>query len=252
MRETDEDEKYLTSYVKADGSPCYVFSSVHPKTVNRHFRWMKEYGIDGAFMQRFRSDFGRKYTMNIILNNALNAAREHGRAIALMYDIGANIHLNGIPNDAKRTEEVNLIFNDWKALIDELGLTTGGDDQPYLYHNGKPLIVLWGVGFNHRHHSTGLDVQYWVELVDSLQNSPEYGGCSVMLGVPRSWRAGGRDCITGAEHAKMLELIKTIDIIQPWHTSRYSRDQMATDFKDIVTDDIAWCDTNGLKYTTTI
>ncbi len=252
MREADEDEKYLTSYVKNDGTPCYVFSSVHPKTVSRHFRWMKEYGIDGAFMQRFRSDLSRWPTVNKILGNALNAAWEHQRAIALMYDIGANIHIDGVPNDAKRTEEVNLIFNDWKTLIDELSLTTGGDNQPYLYHNGKPLIVLWGVGFNHRHNTTGLDVQYWVELVDSLQNSPEYGGCSIMLGVPRSWRNGGSDCISGEEHTKMIELIKSVDIIQPWHTSRYRRDQMLTEFKAIVKDDIAWCKANGIDYTPTI
>ena len=49
MREADEDEKYPTSYVKTDGTPCYVFSSVHPKTVSRHFQWMKEYGIPGIY-----------------------------------------------------------------------------------------------------------------------------------------------------------------------------------------------------------
>ena len=151
MREADEDEKYETNFTFDNGSPAYVFSSVHPKSVNRHFQWMKEYGIDGAFMQRFRSDFGIRPTMNKILKNGLDAARKNDRAISLMYDIGANIKINGIPDDTKRTQEVNLIFNDWKQLIDELNLTTGGDDQPYLYHNGKPLIVLWGVGFNHRH-----------------------------------------------------------------------------------------------------
>ncbi|NKB71864.1 MAG: T9SS type A sorting domain-containing protein [Candidatus Latescibacteria bacterium] len=252
MREADEDEKYSTDFVFADGAPAYVFSSVHPKTVMRHFQWMKEYGIDGAFMQRFRSDFGKRPTLNAVLKNGLDAARAQGRAISLMYDIGANIRINGVPNDAKRTQEVNLILDDWKALLDDLQLTTGGADQPYLYHNGKPLIVLWGVGFNHRHTATGLDIQYWADLVDSLQNAPGYGGCSIMLGVPRSWRTGGGDCISGSEHAKMLELIKTVDIIQPWHTSRYRRTQMGTAFKNVVSDDIAWCETNGIDYTPTI
>ncbi len=253
MREADEDEKYLTSFVKTDGSPCYVFSSVHPKTVNRHFQWMKEYGIDGAFMQRFRSDFGIRSTMNKILGNALNAAREYNRAIALMYDLsGTSVKVGGVPNDAKRTEEVKKIINDWKELIDDLGLTTGGDDQPYLYHNGKPLIGLWGLGFNSRHGSNGYDVQYFVDMVDSLQNNPEYGGCAIMIGVPTHWRTGGNDCISGAEHIKMLNLIKTVDIIQPWHTSRYSRNQMSTEFKNIVENDIAWCNANGIDYTPTV
>ena len=73
-----------------------------------------------------------------------------------------------------------------------------------------------------------------------------------MLGVPTRWRTGGGDCIGGDEHTKMIELIKTIDIIQPWHTSRFDRDQLNTEFKTIVTDDIAWCDTNGIDYTPTI
>jgi len=165
MREADEDEKYITPFTFDDGSPAYVFSSVHPKTVSRHFQWMKEYGIDGALMQRFSSDVAnRPYTMDVILKNGLDAAREHGRAIGLMYDVSGNVYVNGEPNDAKRTQEVNKLFNDWKKAVDNLGLTTGGDDQPYLYHNGKPLIVLWGVGFSHRHHSTGLDMEYWVNL----------------------------------------------------------------------------------------
>jgi len=251
MREADEDEKYLTEFVFDDGSPAYVFSSVHPKTVNRHFQWMKEYGIDGALMQRFRSDFGLKSSMNRVLENGLAAAREHGRAIALMYDIGANIHVNGVPNDAKRTQEVNRIFDDWKYLIDNLGLTTGGDDQPYLYHKGKPLIVLWGVGFSHRHTSTGLDMQYWVELVDSLQNSPGYGGCSIMFGVPSRWRTGDIG-LSAAEYFKFIELIKKIDIVEPWHTSRFSRNDMTTEFKSLVEDDIAWCDAYGIQYVPTV
>ena len=252
MREAEEDEQYRTQFVFADGSPAYVFSSAHPKTVDRHFRWMREYGIDGAFVQRFRSDFGIRPVLTAVLSNALNAARAQGRAIGLMYDIGANIHVDGVPDNARRTQEVNRIFDDWKSLVDGLGLTTGGDDQPYLYHNGKPLVVLWGVGFNHRHNATGLDVQYWVELVDSLRHSPEYGGCSVMLGVPTHWRGGGRDCISGAEHDKMLELLKTVDIIQPWHTSRYTRGQMGTAFKDMVSGDLEWCAANGVDYTPTI
>ncbi|MCK4749106.1 MAG: hypothetical protein KAT15_18765, partial [Bacteroidales bacterium] len=169
------------------------------------------------------------------------------------YDLsGTNIKVNGVPSDALRSQVVKQIFDDWKALVDELGLTTGGNDQPYLYHNEKPLVVMWGLGFNSRHGTTGYDVQLWVDLVDSLQNSPEYGGCAIMLGVPTNWRLGGGDCITGTEHTKMLELIKTVDIIQPWHTSRYTRDQMAIEFKNIVISDIVWCDANGIDYTPTV
>ena len=37
------------------GKPAKLFSSRNPKTVQRHFHWMAQHGIDGAFLQRFAS-----------------------------------------------------------------------------------------------------------------------------------------------------------------------------------------------------
>jgi len=253
MREADDDEKYKTEFVYENGEPAYVFSSAHPKTMSRHFQWMKEYGIDGAFMQRFRTDFGLKPTMNRILDNAYDAAREHDRAICLMYDLtGLNIKTNGVVSATKRANEVNIMFDDWKNLLNTYELTNSGDDQPYLYHKGKPLVVLWGLGFNSRHDEDGYDVQLWIDLIDKFQNDPGYGGCSIMLGVPTNWRTGGGDCISGDEHDKMIELIKTVDIIKPWHTSRFKRTDMNGSFKNYVVTDLAWCKANGIEYTATI
>ncbi len=53
LSEAGEDEKYPTPFVHADGSIAMLYSSANYNTVDRHFRWMKEYGIDAAFMQRF-------------------------------------------------------------------------------------------------------------------------------------------------------------------------------------------------------
>src|SRR5512133_454541 len=44
---------YQTTFNLADGTKAEVFSSWDKSTVDLHFKWMKEYGIDGVFMQRF-------------------------------------------------------------------------------------------------------------------------------------------------------------------------------------------------------
>ncbi len=251
MREADVDEIHVTEFTFNEGLPATVFSSANPKTVNRHFQWMKEYGIDGAFVQRFKSDFSIRTTLDKVMVNALEGAENNNRAIAVMYDIGANIYENGTDTtsvNSRRTFHVNEVFNDWKHLVDDLNITTRGDQQAYLYHNGKPMVALWGIGFPHRHNPTGLDMQFWIELVDKFRNDPEYGGCSVLLGVPTYWRQGGNDCITGSEHTKMMELIKNADVIMPWHTSRFNRTDMAVTYKNLVNSDLLWCDTENVAY----
>ena len=65
------------------------FSSHDESTVDVHFRWMKEYGLDGVFMQRFiteiRNESGLKH-FNKVLNSAMKSANKYERAICVMYD----------------------------------------------------------------------------------------------------------------------------------------------------------------------
>lgn len=54
------------------------------------FKWMKEYGLDGVFMQRFvgeiRNESGLSH-FNKVLNSAMKAANKYERAICVMYDL---------------------------------------------------------------------------------------------------------------------------------------------------------------------
>ena len=42
-----------------DGKPASLFSSANAKTVERHFEWMRKYGIDGVLRKRFLVGLGR-------------------------------------------------------------------------------------------------------------------------------------------------------------------------------------------------
>ncbi len=42
-----------------------------------------------------------------------------------------------------------------------------------------------------------------------------------MVGVPRYWREGGRDAVTGDQLALLHSIIKTVDVVNPWTVGRY-------------------------------
>jgi hypothetical protein len=85
---TEYKNTYTTVFKYPDGTNAEVFSSLDKSTTDLHFKWMKEYGVDGVFMQRFfgvtRNHTNSNKPQDIILRNALNAAKENNRAIAVM------------------------------------------------------------------------------------------------------------------------------------------------------------------------
>lgn len=224
--------KYKTPFVFADGNPAYTFSSYDKSTTDLHFKWMKEYDIDGVFMQRFvasiRTKVGVNHT-NTVLNNAIEAAEANNRAICVMYD------LSGM-----QPHEVDLLIADWKDLVDTQKLTSRKNNH-YLYHRNKPLVAIWGVGFG-----DGRKYGYpeFEKLMNFFKNDPVYGGCSVLLGVPTRWRELGSD---SDKNPKLHEIIKRADIVQPWLVNRFNQ-QTYSGFHSMIEKDLIWCKDNGLDY----
>ena len=50
---SEYEKTYPTGLKLADGNTARFFHSTDQSTVDLHFKWMKEYGLDGVFMQRF-------------------------------------------------------------------------------------------------------------------------------------------------------------------------------------------------------
>ena len=231
MSEYDEDEKYATLFQHADGSTAYVFSSHNRKTVMRHWKWMHDYGIDGGFVQRFAS--GTKNSKkaghkNVVLSHCRDGAERYGRTYALMYD------LSGLGYGEIKT----VLIEDFKKLVDQLDLL---NSDAYLYHNGRPVVTIWGMGFKDRAYTPA----ECDELVDFLKNDPTYGGCSVMLGVPSFWRTLTRDCISDP---MIHDVILKADIVSPWSVGRFGMSGINDYDSDVWEPDMAWCAANNLDY----
>ncbi|HEY8918252.1 MAG TPA: glycoside hydrolase family 71/99-like protein, partial [Chitinophaga sp.] len=234
---SEYEKTYETPFVLKDGSKARFFSSLDKSTVDLHFKWMQQYGVDGVFMQRFfnvtREGSGRKES-NTILGNALEAASKYKRAIAVMYD------LSGLKG---KNEDCSSIIEDWKYLVDSLKVTRQSGANTYLHENGKPVVCIWGIGFPDRPYdirNIGLE-----RLIDFLKNDPVYGSCTVMLGVPTAWRELNADCI----HDPYLHtIIKKADIILPWMVQRFSpllHNDMDR-YRDMIVDDMEWCRRNNI------
>ncbi len=222
-------ERFTTGFKFADGQPAEVFSSFNPETVRRHFRWMREYGIDGAFVQRFANGVKNEATRHhkdVVLANCREGANREGRAYAVMYD------LSGLPAGG-----VARVMEDWKRLRTQMHI---GEDPAYLRHRGKPLVAVWGVGFSNEKKP------YTLAECRALIGFLKADGCSVMLGVPTGWREGKRDAV---KDPALHEVLKLADVISPWTPGRYKDPQGATRHGETYwKPDVAWCREHSLDY----
>jgi len=231
MSEFDAEDRYATGFTHADGSTAEVFSSANRRTVVRHFQWMRDYGIDGAFLQRFAhglsSETGKRHK-NAVLSHVREGAKTTGRSYAVMYD------LSGLPAGGVKT-----VRDDWKTLRTETQLTK---DAAYQRHNGKPVVSVWGVGFNDGSKPRNYTLAECRELIEYLKED----GCAVMLGVPTGWRNLDRDSIADPDFHEVLQLA---DVISPWTVGRY-RDVKGVDrhAQKLWQPDLYWCSDHRLDY----
>jgi hypothetical protein len=233
MRELDTDERYATPFQHTDGSTATVFSSYNQKTVVRHFQWMRDYSIDGVFVQRFANPIGKSDLLynrvNAVLSHCRAGANQYGRVYAVMYD------LSGMSENS-----MQVVMDDWKNLIDRMRITK---DAAYLHHNGKPVVAVWGIGFGDGRKYT---LQECATLLDFLKSDPTYGGNTVMIGVPSGWRTLTRDSV---DDPNLHEVIRKADIISPWTVGRYGNPSKVTEYAEKYWQpDIAWCRQQGKEY----
>jgi len=176
------------------GAQAYLFSSYDQQTVDRHFDWMLDYGLDGVFLSRFVVGVASRPT-NVLIN-VRNAANRTGRTFALAYD------MTGQPTNTLFTQ----LTNDWRWLVDNLHLT---QDPRYLRHNGKPVLMIWG--FFAERFSTNLAHQ----IIDYFKTNLTYG-VTLVGGGEWWWRF---DSTPGWSN-----VFRRFDVYSPWNVGNVSID----------------------------
>ncbi len=127
-----------------DGRRAELFSSDCAATVLRHFEWMRDYGIDGAWLQHFLVDLpgGRqpsRYPSRLrVLNHVRAAARKTGRVWAISYDIA----------DMAPERIFDVLAADWKKMVDDHVI----EDSRYLHQGGRPAVQIWGFYYGNEHN----------------------------------------------------------------------------------------------------
>lgn len=206
----DEDLAAVPGLKLPDGSPARLYSSFRKGPTLVHFKWMRQYGIDGVFLSRFvgeAADPNRSRHVNTVLANVREACHREGRVWALMLDLSMG-----------RRATTKTVMDDWKFLCDKVKVR---EDSRYLHHKKKPVVLLWGLGFKDRPWTP----KQAEELIDFFKNDPIYGGVHLIGGVDPHWRTLRGESRPDEEWAKVY---RSFDAISPWDAGRY-RDNASMD-----------------------
>lgn len=217
---------YPTTYRTAfgnlgNGQPAALFSSYDQSTVDVHFRWMKQYGIDTAALQRFNPTGSEGPTRDAMASKVRSAAESQGVKFYVMYDV-----------------------SDWTAMQTEIKadwtnkMRQHAGSSAYARQNGKPVVCVWGFGFNDGQRpftaDACLDVLNWFKQQ----------GCYVIGGVPTWWRTGDRDSRAG-----FSAVYHAFDMLSPWMVGRIGNVSDADNFYNVATvPDLAECAAWGIDY----
>src|SRR5712691_2866479 len=215
-------KSYQTGYAHLNnGSPATRFSSYDQSSVNLHFLWMQQNGCDTAALQRFNPNTSEGPTRDAMAARVRTAAETYGRKFYIMYDVTG------------WTTMQSEIKTDWTSKM-----SAHTASSAYARQNGKPVVCIWGFGFNDSNHpwdaATCLDVVNWFKGQ----------GCYVIGGVPREWRTG-----TGGSRSGYLGVYHAFNMLSPWMVGAIGTVADSDNaYTTYTVPDQADCNANGVDY----
>ena len=213
---------YQTAYAAlGDGGPATLFSSYDQQVLDTHCLWMQQNEIDTIALQRFDPNGSEGPTRNAITAMLDTAAQTYDRKFYIMYDATGWTNM--------QTE----MPADWTNLMQQYTSSSA-----YAHQNGKPVVGIWGFGFNDTNHPWA--AADCLEVVQWFQSQ----GCYVMGGVPTYWRTGVSDSRAG-----YLDVYSAFNMISPWMVGRIGTSADSDSFyTNVNVPDQAYCDANGIDY----
>jgi hypothetical protein len=175
---TEYSERYpAPGFTYPGGRQAELFSSDNAQTVLRHFEWMRDYGIDGAWLQHFLVDLpggpcATRYPSRMrVLDHVRTAALKTGRVWALSYDLAA------LPEE----KVFDVLTADWKKMVDEKVV----EDPRYLHEGGRPAVQIWG--FYYQNDNNHMSAELANRLIDFFQTPGRYSAF-LLGGGDWNWR----------------------------------------------------------------
>jgi hypothetical protein len=188
----DYTQTYATGFGNLNGGgAAKLYSDWDASTIDAQVQWMQTVGIDTIALQRFGDFRGMGMARDVVAGHVRDAAQAHGRKFYIMYDISG---WTTFQTDLK---------SDWtQNMVGELHLT---DSPAYAKQNGKPVVCIWGVGYNGHPGTpqTTLDVITWFQGQ----------GLYVIGGVGNDWRTADG---TRWAQAGFGQVFDALDAISPW------------------------------------
>ncbi|MFT7841084.1 discoidin domain-containing protein [Saccharothrix sp. BKS2] len=219
---TDYANRYTTAFGSlGDGRPATVFSNHDFQTVDVHFGWMKQYGCDTAALQRFNPTGGEGPIRDAVTAHVRTAAEKHGVKFYIMYDV---------TNWANMQSEIKA---DW---LNKMRAYTSS--PMYARQNGKPVVCVWGFGFNDP--GRPFTPQQCQDVVDWFRGQGVY----LIGGVPTHWRREVEDSRPG-----FAGVYRSFHMLSPWMVGRIGNVADADHFYTNVNGpDQAECNRLGIDY----
>jgi hypothetical protein len=225
---TDYPTTYQTSLANlGNGQPAKMFSSYDQSTVNLHFQWMQQYGIDCAALQRFSGELADppyKSQRDGMALKVKAAAEATGRKFYIMYDISGHQSMQ------------TVLKSDWlNTITGTLNLLAS---PAYARQNGKPVVCIFGMGYKGTPVPGGGDPVASLDVINWFKSQ----GCYVIGSIPMDWRTATTN---GAfSRTNFAGVYDAFDMIQPWVVPA----QTGPTYQPWIQGDYDYCTAHNIDY----